>query len=77
MDYMILLDRQVDPLSPLVTQLTYEGLIDEFLGITNSKAIIYTVYTYNTIHTNIHMHIVILSHLRQLSFEHYRSSQTS
>lgn len=37
MDYMILLDRQVDPLSPLVTQLTYEGLIDEFFGISNSK----------------------------------------
>lgn len=37
MDHMILIDRQVDLLSPVVTQLTYEGLIDEFYGINNSK----------------------------------------
>lgn len=37
MDYLILIDRQIDPLTPLVTQLTYEGLIDEFYGIHNSK----------------------------------------
>ncbi|ODN00291.1 Vacuolar protein sorting-associated protein 33A [Orchesella cincta] len=37
MDYMILIDRQIDPLSPLVTQLTYEGLIDEFYGISNNQ----------------------------------------
>jgi len=37
MDHMIILDRQIDLLSPVVTQLTYEGLIDEFFGINNSK----------------------------------------
>ena len=34
---LILLDRNVDLVSPLLTQLTYEGLIDEILGgITNT-----------------------------------------
>ena len=35
-DRMIILDRQVDLISPLITQLTYEGLIDELFGITNA-----------------------------------------
>ena len=30
-DTIIILDRQIDLISPLITQLTYEGLIDEFL----------------------------------------------
>eukprot|EP00192_Tetraselmis_astigmatica_P009005 CAMPEP_0117660092 /NCGR_PEP_ID=MMETSP0804-20121206/6782_1 /TAXON_ID=1074897 /ORGANISM="Tetraselmis astigmatica, Strain CCMP880" /LENGTH=621 /DNA_ID=CAMNT_0005466795 /DNA_START=43 /DNA_END=1908 /DNA_ORIENTATION=+ len=34
-DAMILLDRQVDLVTPMCTQLTYEGLIDEVLGIHN------------------------------------------
>ena len=34
-DTVILLDRSVDLLSPMCTQLTYEGLIDEILGINN------------------------------------------
>eukprot|EP00158_Paraphelidium_tribonemae_P006625 Partr_v1_DN27909_c2_g1_i2_m11004 putative Vacuolar Protein len=33
---IILLDRTVDLVSPLLTQLTYEGLIDEIFGIQNS-----------------------------------------
>lgn len=33
---MIILDRQVDMVTPLCTQLTYEGLIDEIIGIKNS-----------------------------------------
>lgn len=35
-DSVILLDRQVDMVTPLCTQLTYEGLIDEVIGIKNS-----------------------------------------
>ena len=35
-DTLIILDRQVDLISPLVTQLTYEGLIDEFFEISNT-----------------------------------------
>jgi len=35
-DALIVLDRQTDLLTPLLTQLTYEGLIDEMLGINNS-----------------------------------------
>lgn len=31
-DSMIILDRQVDMVTPLATQLTYEGLIDELVG---------------------------------------------
>ncbi|KAG7264889.1 hypothetical protein CRUP_007328 [Coryphaenoides rupestris] len=34
-DTLLLLDRNVDLLTPLATQLTYEGLIDEIYGVTN------------------------------------------
>ncbi|XP_060927233.1 vacuolar protein sorting-associated protein 33A [Limanda limanda] len=34
-DTLLLLDRNVDLLTPVATQLTYEGLIDEIYGITN------------------------------------------
>ncbi|CAL9708472.1 unnamed protein product [Knipowitschia caucasica] len=34
-DTLLLLDRNVDLLTPLATQLTYEGLIDEVYGINN------------------------------------------
>lgn len=36
---MIILDRQVDMVTPLCTQLTYEGLVDEVLGIKNCLSI--------------------------------------
>eukprot|EP00759_Apiculatamorpha_spiralis_P054673 PhF_6_TR7006/c0_g1_i1/m.10408/K20182/VPS33; vacuolar protein sorting-associated protein 33 len=32
-DTVIILDREVDLVTPMVTQLTYEGIIDEFFGI--------------------------------------------
>lgn len=35
-DCLLLLDRAVDLVSALVTQLTYEGLLDEIFGIKNS-----------------------------------------
>ncbi|TEB38635.1 ATP binding protein [Coprinellus micaceus] len=35
-DSLIILDRKVDLITPLLTQLTYEGLIDELIGIRNS-----------------------------------------
>ncbi|KAI0073963.1 Sec1-like protein [Panus rudis PR-1116 ss-1] len=35
-DALIVLDRRVDMITPLLTQLTYEGLIDEMFGIKNS-----------------------------------------
>ncbi|EJF67229.1 Sec1-like protein [Dichomitus squalens LYAD-421 SS1] len=35
-DSLIVLDRRVDMISPLLTQLTYEGLIDELIGLKNS-----------------------------------------
>lgn len=36
-DTLLLLDRNVDLLTPLATQLTYEGLIDEIYGINNGE----------------------------------------
>mgnify|MGYP002043872469 FL=1 len=33
-DSLVILDRAVDLISPLATQLTYEGLVDEMFGIT-------------------------------------------
>ncbi|KAK7049665.1 Vacuolar protein-sorting-associated protein 33 [Paramarasmius palmivorus] len=35
-DSLIVLDRRVDMITPLLTQLTYEGLIDELIGIRNA-----------------------------------------
>ncbi|XP_015119158.1 vacuolar protein sorting-associated protein 33A [Diachasma alloeum] len=35
-EHLLLIDRSIDLLSPLVTQLTYEGLIDEIFGIQNT-----------------------------------------
>ena len=36
-DNLLILDRNVDLLTPLLSQLTYEGLIDEIFNIKNSK----------------------------------------
>lgn len=36
-DTLVVLDREVDLVSPLVTPLTYEGLIDEIIGIENGR----------------------------------------
>lgn len=38
-DSLLILDRNVDLLTPLLSQLTYDGLIDEIFGINNSKLI--------------------------------------
>jgi hypothetical protein len=35
---LIIIDREVDYTTPLLTQLTYEGLIDEVVGIQNNQA---------------------------------------
>ena len=34
-DSLVVLDRRVDMITPMLTQLTYEGLIDEMIGIKN------------------------------------------
>ena len=36
-DSLIVLDRHVDMITPLLTQLTYQGLIDELIGIKNCE----------------------------------------
>lgn len=37
-DQILLIDRAIDLISPLATQLTYEGLIDELYGLNNTTA---------------------------------------
>jgi hypothetical protein len=37
MDCLIILDRKVDMVTPMLTQLTYAGLIDELVGIKNCR----------------------------------------
>jgi vacuolar protein sorting-associated protein 33A len=32
-DSLVIIDRSVDMVTPFCTQLTYEGLIDEYIGI--------------------------------------------
>ena len=39
-DNLLIIDRTVDLLTPLLSQLTYEGLIDEIFGINNSRVLI-------------------------------------
>eukprot|EP01133_Synstelium_polycarpum_P004080 gene4080-4752_t len=39
-DSLILIDRDVDLFTPLCTQLTYEGLIDEFFNIKNNEDLV-------------------------------------
>ena len=38
-DSLIVIDRRVDMITPLLTQLTYEGLIDEIIHIKNCKCL--------------------------------------
>jgi hypothetical protein len=38
-DSLIVIDRRVDMITPLLTQLTYEGLIDEIIHIKNCKGL--------------------------------------
>ncbi|ODV92789.1 hypothetical protein CANCADRAFT_93368 [Tortispora caseinolytica NRRL Y-17796] len=37
LDNLVVIDRSIDCITPLMTQLTYTGLIDEFYGIQNSQ----------------------------------------
>lgn len=52
-DTLLLLDRNVDLLTPLATQLSYEGLIDEIYGITNGQRnlldLMFFMFTLNAI----------------------------
>ena len=42
-DSVILVDRCVDLVTPLLTELTYEGLIDECFKIQNSERVLGTI----------------------------------
>ena len=39
-DQLILIDRSVDLMTPLLTQLTYEGLVDAMFNIENSNYVV-------------------------------------
>ena len=54
-DTLMIIDRTVDLTSPVVTQLTYEGLIDEFYGIKHSK--LFGIPTSNILLINDLMHL--------------------
>ena len=43
-DTLVLLDREVDLISTLISPLTYEGLLDEIVGIENGRYRIYTSF---------------------------------
>ncbi|CAG7853945.1 Vacuolar protein sorting-associated protein 33A Short=hVPS33A [Serendipita indica DSM 11827] len=36
LDSLVIIERRVDMVTPMLTQLTYEGLIDEFIGVSNT-----------------------------------------
>lgn len=36
-DSLVIIDRATDLITPFLTQLTYEGLLDEYFGIKNSE----------------------------------------
>jgi hypothetical protein len=38
-DSLVVIDRRVDMITPLLTQLTYEGLIDEIVHVKNCKGL--------------------------------------
>ena len=38
-DSLVVIDRRIDMITPLLTQLTYEGLIDEIVHIKNCKVL--------------------------------------
>lgn len=46
-DQLIIIDRNVDIVTPLCTQLTYEGLIDETMAINNCKLCRKTSFPYD------------------------------
>lgn len=51
-DQMLLIDRSVDQISPLATQLTYEGLIDEIFGKTGNCKLSFKCALYNSLTVN-------------------------
>jgi hypothetical protein len=36
-DSLIIIDRSVDWVTPMCTQLTFEGLLDEYVGVKNGR----------------------------------------
>lgn len=40
-DSLIIVDRSVDWVTPMCTQLTFEGLLDEYVGVKNGRFLFY------------------------------------
>ena len=68
-DTLILLDRNVDLVTPLSTQLTYEGLIDEIYGIE------YCMYPHPLSLSTIHTHTLLSLSLQACLDFHVKCSQ--
>lgn len=51
-DNLILIDRSVDNLTPMMIQLTYEGLVDEYLGIKYSLLIHFSIISIHSFNNN-------------------------
>lgn len=66
-DSLIILDRHVDMITPLLTQLTYEGLVDEILGIKNCRCVLVVKHE-ALIHTRL-AHVELPASLLSLAAE--------
>ena len=51
---LIIMDREIDMVTPLLTQLTYEGLVDEYFKIVNSTHPLTHSLTHSPTHSLTH-----------------------
>jgi hypothetical protein len=58
-DSLIIIDRRVDMITPMLTQLTYEGLIDEFLSIKNCMLSVICIPIRRTIDLILPAHVLL------------------
>ena len=71
-DQIILLDRAVDLITPMCSQLTYEGLIDEVYSIQNSMRVAAAAIGYAA-HPNPDVGVLVSSALQRSSTSSRRS----
>ena len=66
-DVLLIIDRDVDPVTPLCTQLTYEGFVDEAVGIKNG-AVEVTSDDGSTTRVRLNSNDALFRELRDLNF---------
>ena len=57
MDSLVIIDRRIDMVTPLLTQLTYEGLIDEVIGVKNCEHPSLPINRALTVHLAAHVQV--------------------